>query len=143
MEKLTGLRLMAEGALLTNRGVDIITIHGIGGYDSWKYHPNGVSQDSEAVFWVRDFLHADLPSARIFTYSYPSSALCDDQGIDKTASKLLVKLENLQRDNIEVRLLCYTFHPVQLGSSENHIQVFKSTNKPTVPGTSTIGFYLS
>jgi hypothetical protein len=105
MDNLTGLSLMAEGALLTDPGVDIITIHGIGGYDSWKHPTNGLNQDSEAVFWVRDFLPRDLPSARIFTYSYPSSALCDDQGITQTANKLLVKLKNLQRDNIEVRLL--------------------------------------
>ncbi|KAH6962799.1 hypothetical protein DER45DRAFT_601401 [Fusarium avenaceum] len=102
MDYLTGLRLMAEGAFLTNRGVDIITIHGIGGYDSWKYPTNGLSQDSEAVFWVRDFLPIDLPSARIFTYSYPSSALCDDQGINWTANKLLSKLKNLQADNPEI-----------------------------------------
>lgn len=107
MDYLTGLRLMAEGAFLTNRGVDVITIHGIGGYDSWKYPTNGLSQDSEAVFWVRDFLPIDLPSARIFTYSYPSSALCDDQGINRTASKLLSKLKNLQADNTEVRLFYY------------------------------------
>ncbi|KIL87211.1 hypothetical protein FAVG1_09767 [Fusarium avenaceum] len=62
MDYLTGLRLMAEGAFLTNRGVDVITIHGIGGYDSWKYPTNGLSQDSEAVFW------ADNTEVRLFYY---------------------------------------------------------------------------
>ncbi|KAF4998615.1 hypothetical protein FGRMN_2941 [Fusarium graminum] len=49
MNELTGLRLMAEGDYLTDRGVDIITIHGLGGYDSWK-HPKDESIDGSRQY---------------------------------------------------------------------------------------------
>jgi hypothetical protein len=70
MDNLTGLRLIAEGASLADRGVDIVAIHGLGGYDNWKHPTDGPSDDSEAIFWLHDFLPIDLPSARIFTYPY-------------------------------------------------------------------------
>ncbi|KAF4337347.1 ankyrin repeat domain protein [Fusarium beomiforme] len=101
MDNMTGLSLIAEGTSLTDQGIDIITIHGLGGYHNWKHPKHGFSDGSGTVFWVRDFLPTDLPSARIFTFSYHSSALCDEKGINRTTEKLLEKLKNLQKDSIE------------------------------------------
>ncbi|KAF4448233.1 Ankyrin repeat domain-containing protein 17 [Fusarium austroafricanum] len=100
---LTGLSLIAGGTPSADPGVDIITIHGLGGYDSWKFPANQLAEDSDELFWVRDFLPTDQPSARIFTYNYRSSVLCDSEGIAKIAGKLLDKLKNLQKDNLECR----------------------------------------
>jgi hypothetical protein len=104
MDDLTGLQLIAQGTSWTDRALDIITIHGLQGYDTWEYPTHGLGDSSKTVFWVRDFLPKDLPSARIFTYHYLSTAFCDGQGITQAADKLLNKLKNLQADNIEVRL---------------------------------------
>ncbi|ENH74370.1 hypothetical protein FOC1_g10009778 [Fusarium oxysporum f. sp. cubense race 1] len=102
MDDLTGLQLIAQGTSWTDRALDIITIHGLQGYDTWEYPTHGLGDSSKTVFWVRDFLPKDLPSARIFTYHYLSTAFCDGQGITQAADKLLNKLRNLQADNIEV-----------------------------------------
>ncbi|KAF5239911.1 hypothetical protein FAUST_4680 [Fusarium austroamericanum] len=102
MDDLTGLQLIAQGTSWTDRALDIITIHGLQGYDTWEYPTHGLGDSSKTVFWVRDFLPKDLPSARIFTYHYLSTAFCDGQGITQAADKLLNKLKNLQADNIEV-----------------------------------------
>ncbi|KAH7165028.1 hypothetical protein DER46DRAFT_637110, partial [Fusarium sp. MPI-SDFR-AT-0072] len=72
------------------------------GYDTWEHPKHGLGDSSKTVFWVRDFLPKDLPSARIFTYHYLSTAFCDSQGITQAADKLLNKLKNLQADNIEI-----------------------------------------
>ena len=47
--------------------IDIVAVHGLGGgsYKTWT-HKNG-------KLWLRDFLPADLPGARIFTYGYNST----------------------------------------------------------------------
>ncbi|KAF5548235.1 ankyrin repeat domain-containing protein [Fusarium mexicanum] len=104
MDDLTGLQLIAHGTSWTDRAIDIITIHGLQGYDTWENHTLGAGDSSKTVFWVRDFLPKDFPSARIFTYHYPTTAFRDGQGITRAAEKLLNKLKNLQADNIEVRL---------------------------------------
>ncbi|KAF5004697.1 hypothetical protein FDECE_8808 [Fusarium decemcellulare] len=114
MDHLLGLTLVAEGTLSTDRGVDIITIHGFEGYNSWKHSANGHEHGRESIFWLRDFLPIDLPSARIFTYGYRPSALCDGQGITQAADKLLDKLKNLQADNVEV--CAFTNYPPPQGS---------------------------
>ncbi|KAM5344678.1 hypothetical protein ACJ41O_010540 [Fusarium nematophilum] len=81
---------------------DIIAIHGLGGYGSWQH---------ESSLWLRDFLPVDLPSARIFTYSYRCSAFCDSWTIFDGARKLLEKLKNLQADNAEAsRPLIFICH---------------------------------
>jgi len=104
MADLTGLQLIAQGTSWTDRALDIIVIHGLQGYDTWE-HPADKAEDSgSAVFWVRDFLPKDFPSAKIFTYHYLSSAFSDGQGICQAADKLLAKIKSLQEDNIEVRL---------------------------------------
>ncbi|EGU85540.1 hypothetical protein FOXB_03942 [Fusarium oxysporum f. sp. conglutinans Fo5176] len=83
------------------------------GYDTWEYPTHGLGDSSKTVFWVRDFLPKDLPSARIFTYHYLSTAFCDGQGITQAADKLLNKLRNLQADNIEKsRPLVFICHSV-------------------------------
>jgi hypothetical protein len=48
---------------------DLVAVHGLGGsaYKAWT-HDNG-------KLWLRDFLPADLPGARIFTYGYNSTFL--------------------------------------------------------------------
>ncbi|KAK6700906.1 hypothetical protein SNK04_010842 [Fusarium graminearum] len=113
MDDLTGLQLIAQGTSWTDRALDIVTIHGLQGYDTWEYPTHGLGDSSETVFWVRDFLPKDLPSARIFTYHYLSTAFCDGQGITQAADKLLNKLKNLQADNIErSRPLVFICHSV-------------------------------
>ncbi|KAL9565576.1 hypothetical protein ACKAV7_009758 [Fusarium commune] len=101
MDDLTGLQLIAQGTSWTDRALDIITMHGLQGYDTWEHPTHGLGGSSKTVFWARDFLPKDLPSARIFTYHYLSTAFCDGQGITQAADKLLNKLKNLQADNIE------------------------------------------
>ncbi|KAM5378670.1 hypothetical protein ACJZ2D_004469 [Fusarium nematophilum] len=102
MDGLLGLTLLAEGPSSADRGVDIIAIHGLGGYGSWQH---------ESSLWLRDFLPVDLPSARIFTYSYRCSAFCDSWTIFDGARKLLEKLKNLQADNAEAsRPLIFICH---------------------------------
>ncbi|KAK2681960.1 NACHT nucleoside triphosphatase [Fusarium oxysporum f. sp. vasinfectum] len=113
MDDLTGLQLIAQGTSWTDRALDIITIHGLQGYETWEYPTHGLGDSSKTVFWVRDFLPKDLPSARIFTYHYLSTAFCDGQGITQAADKLLNKLKNLQADNIErSRPLVFICHSV-------------------------------
>ncbi|KAG4293484.1 hypothetical protein FPRO06_00069 [Fusarium proliferatum] len=113
MDYLTGLQLIAQGTSWTDRALDIITIHGFQGYDTWEYRTHGDTDNSKTVFWARDFLPKDLPAARIFTYRYLSTAFCDGQGITKAANKLLNKLKNLQADNTErSRPLVFICHSV-------------------------------
>ncbi|KAH7144677.1 hypothetical protein DER46DRAFT_672302 [Fusarium sp. MPI-SDFR-AT-0072] len=83
------------------------------GYDTWEHPTHGLGGSSKTVFWARDFLPKDLPSARIFTYHYLSTAFCDGQGITQAADKLLNKLKNLQADNIErSRSIVFICHSV-------------------------------
>ena len=103
MADLTGLKLIAQGTSWTDRAVDIIAIHGLQGFDTWKYPVDGIEDSSRAVFWVKDFLPKDFPSAKIYTYNYQSTVFHDRQAIAKAADKLLAKLQGLQADNIEVR----------------------------------------
>lgn len=103
MDDLTGLQLIAHGTSWTDRAIDIINIHGVQGYDTWEHRTLGVGDSIKTIFWVRDLLPQDFPSARIFTYHYPSTAFRNGQGITRAAEKLLNKLKNLQADNIEVR----------------------------------------
>ncbi|KAF4498688.1 Alpha Beta hydrolase fold [Fusarium agapanthi] len=103
MDDLTGLQLIAHGTSWIDRAIDIITIHGLQGYDIWEHRTLGVGDSSKTVFWVRDFLPKDFPSARIFSYHYLSTAFRDGQAITRAADKLLNKLKNLQADNIEYR----------------------------------------
>ncbi|RFN50787.1 hypothetical protein FIE12Z_5025 [Fusarium flagelliforme] len=104
MVDLTGLQLIVQGTSWTDRALDIIAVHGLRGYDTWEYPSHGVEDNSRAIFWVKDFLPKDFPSAKIFTYHYHSTAFRDGQAITEAADKLLAKLKSLQADNIEVRL---------------------------------------
>ncbi|EWG35864.1 hypothetical protein FVEG_14577 [Fusarium verticillioides 7600] len=101
MDDLTGLQLIAHGTSWTDRAIDIINIHGVQGYDTWEHRALGVGDSIKTIFWVRDLLPQDFPSARIFTYHYPSNAFRNGQGITRAAERLLNKLKNLQADNIE------------------------------------------
>jgi hypothetical protein len=50
-----------------SKTVDVVAVHGLQGhaYKTWE-HENG-------SLWLRDFLPADVPSARIFTFGYEST----------------------------------------------------------------------
>jgi hypothetical protein len=104
MADLTGLQLIAQGTSWTDQALDIVAIHGLQGYDTWEHPAGGVEDSSSAIFWVRDFLPKDFPSAKIFTYHYLATAFREGQAIDQAADKLLTKLNNLQADNTQVRL---------------------------------------
>ncbi|KAF8534321.1 hypothetical protein BDD12DRAFT_860965 [Trichophaea hybrida] len=64
-----GVRLL--GLTVLNNGiqpiVDIIFVHGLGGYPSWTFSTKG-------VFWLWDLLSIDIPDARILTYGYTAAA---------------------------------------------------------------------
>ncbi|XXH01286.1 hypothetical protein Hte_007641 [Hypoxylon texense] len=51
--------------------VDIVCIHGLGGHreDTWTAKQ---PETGRTVFWIKDFLPAELPHARIMTYGYSS-----------------------------------------------------------------------
>jgi hypothetical protein len=64
-----GLILLNEdvGQQVPEHIFDVVAVHGLGGsaYKTWT-HDNG-------KLWLRDFLPADLPGVRIFTYGYNST----------------------------------------------------------------------
>lgn len=49
--------------------LDIVAIHGLGGdpFDTWTH--------TNKTLWLRDFLPADIPNARIMTFGYDAGAL--------------------------------------------------------------------
>lgn len=104
----TGLFLLNPFALPTSTDipstsitypVDIVAVHGIAGsaYSTWT-HKNG-------SLWLRDFLPAQFPGARIFSYGYAADVLFSDEkgNIGTFASTLLEKLLR-ERDTVEVSL---------------------------------------
>ncbi|RKL23108.1 hypothetical protein BFJ68_g1314 [Fusarium oxysporum] len=46
MDDLTGLQLIAQGTSWTDRALDIITTHGLQGYDTWEYPTHGLGGSS-------------------------------------------------------------------------------------------------
>ncbi|KAK2480281.1 hypothetical protein H9L39_09655 [Fusarium oxysporum f. sp. albedinis] len=133
MDDLTGLQLIAQGTSWTDRALDIITIHGLQGYDTWEYPTHGLGGSSKTVFWVRDFLPKDLPSARIFTYHYLSTAFCDGQGITQAADKLLNKLKNLQIDGTKLVTLLWRLNDLN-PSRKLRICISSRPSSFSVPG---------
>ena len=70
--------------------VDVIAVHGLQGdaYRTWE-HENG-------SLWLRDFLPADIPSARIMTFGY-DSAVAFSKSVAKLEDKALELLNRLTR----------------------------------------------
>lgn len=70
------------------KNVDVVAVHGLQGdaYKTWE-HANG-------SIWLRDFLPADLPSARIMTFGYDST-VAFSQSVAKLEDKALELLNRL------------------------------------------------
>lgn len=73
--------------------VDIIAIHGLDGHreNTWKDKQDHQQSAEDQPLWLRDFLPADLPGSRIFTYGYNSKVLGSSSvsHIDSFAEQLL------------------------------------------------------
>lgn len=81
--------------------VDIISIHGLNGdsFTTWT-HKNG-------RLWLRDFLPADLPGCRVFTYGYPSQIWSHSiAGVRVYAGRLLDLIRDIQ--DAEREEVCYS-----------------------------------
>ncbi|KAM5362054.1 hypothetical protein ACJA88_014207 [Fusarium oxysporum] len=63
MDDLTGLQLIAQGTSWTDRALDITTIHGLQGYDTWEYPTHGLGGSSKTVFWLRCDGHLKTPKS--------------------------------------------------------------------------------
>ncbi|KPM44913.1 hypothetical protein AK830_g1632 [Neonectria ditissima] len=98
-----GLTLWAESASSADRGVDIVAVHGLRGFACWKHSTNEPSarDGRQPTFWLRDWLPADLPSARIFTYGYHLSTFRHDSSTIKAADELLDELKVLRAEKAE------------------------------------------
>ena len=70
----TGLHLLTPSISITGDRIpysaDIMFVHGLNGHWSrtWTYDKNG-------TFWPKDLLPQQVPSARIFSYGYPSQLI--------------------------------------------------------------------
>lgn len=85
--------------------VDIVAIHGLNGdaYTTWQ-HENG-------VLWLRDLLPQSLPSARVFTYGYPSELVFTKSvaTLRDYSRNLLTSLNNLcEEKGRPVILVCHS-----------------------------------
>jgi hypothetical protein len=90
--------------------VDVIAVHGLQGhaYKTWQ-HENG-------SLWLRDFLPADVPFARIFTFGYESTvafsnsvAKLEDKALD-LLNQLSVerKSDNAAKDVRPIVFICHS-----------------------------------
>ena len=74
--------------------VDVVAIHGLQGdaYQTWTYDDNG-------ALWLRDFLPANLPFARITTFGYDSTIAFSNSvaKIDDIALYLLNRLSGMRK----------------------------------------------
>ncbi len=72
----------------TEKTIDVVAVHGLQGdaYKTWK-HDNG-------PLWLRDFLPADIPEARIMTFGY-DSAVAFSKSVAKIEDKALELLNHL------------------------------------------------
>ena len=80
--------------------VDVIAIHGLGGslYKTWT-HENG-------KLWLRDFLPADVPSARVFSFGYNSNvAFSRETGTLRGYARSLLESIRLERVEPEVQYI--------------------------------------
>jgi predicted alpha/beta-fold hydrolase len=69
--------------------VDVVAIHGLGGSPSRSWINNEAS-----TLWLRDFLQADFPTARVMSYGYKTDTalLTHPEGLSQLANDLLDNL---------------------------------------------------
>jgi len=129
-----GFSLLAEDASSTDPGADIIAVHGLGGNDCWKARTADPSNKSgsKSEYWLRDWLPIDVPSVRIFTYTYDSSLFLDGSGITEAADTLLKGLQRLRltADSVKVGLPFYL--PFDNGLRHGQLRGSKSSGAPTI-----------
>ena len=72
----------------TVKNIDVVAVHGLQGdaYKTWE-HDNG-------SLWLRDFLPADIPTARIMTFGY-DSAVAFSKSVARIEDKALELLNHL------------------------------------------------
>ena len=72
----------------SEKAIDVVAVHGLQGdaYRTWE-HDNG-------SLWLRDFLPADIPNARIMTFGY-DSAVAFSKSVAKIEDKALELLNHL------------------------------------------------
>ncbi|KAI0382575.1 hypothetical protein F5Y04DRAFT_270452 [Hypomontagnella monticulosa] len=103
MAKPLRLTLLAEGAWSANCGIDIVAIHGLGGYSCWNTC-NSTEAEGQTVSWLRDWIPADFPSARVYTYGYNPSVFFSSEGITAVADKLLDELKDARAGKTKIGL---------------------------------------
>ncbi len=92
--------------------VDIVFVHGLNP-KGLETHARQTWTDDKGVFWPRDLLHQELPSARILLFSYNSSILTNasSAGVASHASMLCDRLKNRRSKEEEAhRPLLFVAH---------------------------------
>ena len=56
----------------TSNGIDVVAIHGLNGHCTRTW-----TDPSTGSLWLRDLLPMDIPSARIYSFSYDSRLFSD------------------------------------------------------------------
>ena len=107
-EQKWGLFLLNPDALLNDANatentypIDIVAVHGITGsaYSTWTHKNN--------AFWLKDFLPAQFPGARVFSYGYPADVFFSkERGDIGTFARTLLEKLNRERYQNEVCLRC-------------------------------------
>ena len=86
--------------------VDIVAIHGLGGHweKTWT--------DPSGKLWLRDFLPAEIPTARLFSYGYDSWTAFSKAvtNITDEAAMLLDRLDGERQGAAKMRPIIFVSH---------------------------------
>jgi hypothetical protein len=90
----------------------IIAVHGLGGHPvkTWTHEESG-------VFWLKDLLPKDLPTARIFTFGYDARVTMTRSvgGINDISQILLQAIKN--------EMVCFKIYCTPIASSHGRLIV--------------------
>jgi hypothetical protein len=89
--------------LLISIHTSIVAVQGLGADPYWTWVSKGNSQE---IIWLRDFLHLDIPNARIASWGYNSNFRRDAPvtGLDVCGTDLLVALSHHRKgDRVRIK----------------------------------------
>lgn len=101
-----GLFTLNAPAEDTDYNIDIVAIHGLGG------DPKGTWTDNNGKLWLRDFLPAEIPNARVLSFGYNSSITFSKSVTDITnaAEMLLDRLDCVRSGVAGTRPIIFVSH---------------------------------